>query len=216
MYIIIPFFLILFSALGVLFIIWRKTPALSESISQGQSLNEGVSGVRSVAWKDLFHDFFPEANKGIEKMELKEHAAVWLLEVEKFLRKTRLLFLKIDRLSETLIKKIRRFHLSNRPNKDVLASSPIIKEDATSSYMGVKKKEESSQLDTLKKEEQRLILEIAKNPKDPNLYHVLGDLYFKMNNFEDARESYQAAMELSPGNEELAKKHSQAVEKMIK
>ena len=68
----------------------------------------------------------------------------------------------------------------------------------------------------MKKEEQRLIIEIAKNPKSSSLYETLGDLYVKMNNFTDAKESYEAAIELDPSKEELKKKHSQAVENVLK
>ena len=58
-------------------------------------------------------------------------------------------------------------------------------------------------------------VEIAKNPKDSRLYEVLGDLYVKMNNFSDAKESFEAAMELSPHDEGLQKKYSQVLKKMV-
>ena len=71
-------------------------------------------------------------------------------------------------------------------------------------------------MEDMKREEQRMIIEIAKNPKDAKLYEVLGDLYIKMNNLLDAKESYEAAIELNPHSEELQKKRSQIVEKLVK
>jgi predicted Zn-dependent protease len=58
-------------------------------------------------------------------------------------------------------------------------------------------------------------MEIAKSPKDFILYETLGDLYSKMNNLSDAKESFEAAIELNPNNEVLQKKYSQVVKKMV-
>ena len=65
-----------------------------------------------------------------------------------------------------------------------------------------------------KKSEQRLIIEIAKNPKNPALYEELGDLYTTSRDYRDARESYEAAIELNSTDEELKKKLSSALEKL--
>ncbi|OGN08532.1 MAG: hypothetical protein A3C61_01930 [Candidatus Yanofskybacteria bacterium RIFCSPHIGHO2_02_FULL_39_10] len=59
-----------------------------------------------------------------------------------------------------------------------------------------------------------MIIEIAKNPKDAHLYEVLGDLYIEMENFVDAKESYEASIELSPQNGSLKIKLSEALEKL--
>ncbi len=215
MYIIVPLSLILLSAVGIFWIVWRKIPSLDKLAASDQGFNGANLDIRSGSWKDLFSDFFPEAHEGLEKLKLKEHLVLWLLELEKSLRKMRLFFLKIDRLSESLIKKIRLIHLSNKPYNEVQAKPEIIKRSSVQSA-SIKPREEISQFDLSRKEEQRLILEIAKNPKDPNLYDILGDTYMRMKNFEDAKESYEAAIELNPGNNELLKKRSQAVEKVVK
>ena len=60
-------------------------------------------------------------------------------------------------------------------------------------------------LDQLKKEEQTLIVEIAKSPKDVDLYKKLADIYIEMGNNEDAHEALSAAYNLKPGDEELSK-----------
>ena len=59
-------------------------------------------------------------------------------------------------------------------------------------------------------------LEIDKNPKSATLYEELGDFYAKTENYQDAKESYEAAVELNPSDEALKKKHSQTLEKLNK
>lgn len=166
---------------------------------------------------NMWIDFFPELSKSVNgaSTRLQRYREVWLLELEKLLRRLRILSLRTDRMSDSLIKKIRRF---TERKQDGLHSLPAEIKGTT----GIKNQGLMGQVATedtvgdMKKEEQRLIIEIAKNPKNSSLYEVLGDLYMKMSNFADAKESYEAAMELNPAKEELVKKHSQAVESMVK
>ena len=110
--------------------------------------------------------------------------------------------LKIDRMSDSMIKKIRNF----TERKHVQMPAVKVQEPT-------RKKKETPE--DMKMEEQKLIIEIAKNPKNPDLYEVLGDLYMKMAGYTDAKEAYEAAMALVPSKEELKVKHSQAVEKVL-
>ena len=55
-------------------------------------------------------------------------------------------------------------------------------------------------------------MEIAKNPKNSALYESLGDLYIEMRNYIDAKESYEAAVELNSQSESLKQKLSLALE----
>ena len=66
----------------------------------------------------------------------------------------------------------------------------------------------------LKNEEERLIIEIAQNPKNAALYESLGDLYIEMSNFNDAKESFEAAIELNPQDESIKQKLSSVLEKL--
>jgi len=217
MFLVIPISFIVGSVVVIFVIIKKKMSHLGELNYSSYISGESDSAKNNLGWGSVFLDSFPEVKDGLQKLGLKEHVVVWLLELEKFLRKLRLFFLKVDRLSEALIKKIRGVHLRSMVDKAPMSvSGDISKEGTTSSMVSVKKKEEPSQSSIFKKEEQNLILEIAHNPKNPLLYENLGDLYMRMNNFEDARDSFKAAMELSPNSEELLKKHSQAVEKMVK
>ena len=184
--------------------------------SPSQGFSETDSSFKFVSWQQLFFELFPEIDEGFQKLKLKEHFAIWLVELEKFLRKMRLFFLKIDRLSEVLIKKIRIIHLNHRTEDQAPISDGLVASTRGMSQSAVmaRHKEEQVSAELFKKEEQRLILEIAKNPKDSMLYEALGDLYLKINNLEDAKESFEAAIELAPQNESLKQKLSLILEKL--
>ena len=183
---------------GIFLIVWRKMPYLRKltvtDVQSGQSI-----------WSDLF----PELANGVNSTRLKHYRGVWLLELEKVLRRLRVMSMKMDRTSDSLIKKIRSVTERRHPSTGASGST-------ASPSVVLKTEEQTKQatIDEMKKEEQKLIIEIAKNPKNSSLYEVLGDLYIKMSNFADAKESYEAAIELNPQKEELKKKHSQAVEKL--
>ena len=118
--------------------------------------------------------------------------------------------LKMDRISDSWIKKIRRGN-SLRTRTSVVAEKI---EDAINPISKTQPVPKIT-LEEMKREEQGLIIEIAKNPKDYKQYETLGDLYVKMNNLSDAKESFEAAIELNPLNEELQKKHSRVLKKML-
>jgi len=199
-FILIPLVLILLSATGIFVIIWRKVPYLKKLSVADVQLEPSI-------WAE----FFPELSEKINTIQLKHYREVWLFELEKLLRRLRVLSLKMDRVSGSLIKRIRRF--TERKHHENLQIPPVEIKETNS----IKTKEFVKQeiKKDMRKEEQRLIIEIAKDPKNSSLYETLGDLYVKMGNFPDAKESYEAALALDPQKEELIKKHSQAVEKVI-
>src|SRR3989344_9178074 len=157
---------------GIFFIVWRKMPYLRKltvtDVQSGQSI-----------WSDLF----PELASGVNSTRLKHYRGVWLLELEKVLRRLRVMSMKMDRMSDSLIKRIR--NVTERKHPAGSTSSPQVLPAAV-----LKTEEQTKQAttDEMKREEQRLIIEIAKNPKNSALYDVLGDLYVKMSNFADAKE----------------------------
>lgn len=192
MFIIIPLTLILASVVGISVIVFRKMPYLKKLTPEIE-----VGG-------DILTDLFPELSEGFKSLKLKEYRDMWLVELEKLVRRLRVISLKMDRISDSWIKKIRNGNGSRiiAPvivGKIEVVENPVIKLQAAPEI----------RTEDMKREEQRLIIEIAKNPKDAKLYEVLGDLYIKMNNLSDAKESYEAAIELNPHNEELQKKRSQ-------
>ncbi len=203
MFILVPLILILASVVGVSVIIFRKMPYLNKLTPETHlSTQTGAIG-------DFLADLFPEFSEVVKSLKLKEYGRLWLVELEKFLRKLRVISLKIDRISESWIKKIRRGH-----SFGAATSSIVEKKETTEIPMAKTQPAQKITLEDMKREEQKLIIEIAKNPKDGKLYEVLGDLYIKMNDLSDAKESFEAAIELSPGSELLQKKLSQVVEKL--
>ncbi|GEM_PF-1728080 len=211
MYLVIPLSLILGSALAIAFIIWRKVPYIKKlATAENAAAQEGMELQLAVNFPvALFSRIAPELIEFFKKLKFHEYKEAWLIELEKFLRRLRLMSLRMDRLSDSLISRVRKGY-QNGP-----AAPASDKEESAGS---VKSQEISlpvvNELESLRKEEQRLIIEIAKNPKDSNLYNTLGDLYVKMGEYNDAKESFEAAMELDGQNAELKKKLSSVLEKL--
>ena len=199
-FIFIPLVFVLVSAIGIFFIVWKKMPYLKKLT---------VTDVQS---ESIWSDLFPELANGINSTRLKHYRGVWLLELEKFLRRLRVMSMKMDRMSDSLIKKIRNVTERKHPSAGASPAASAL----PSAVLKIEEQTKQATTDEMKREEQRLIIEIAKNPKNSSLYDVLGDLYVKMSNFADAKESYEAAIELNPAKEELKKKHSQALQNMVK
>ncbi len=204
MFILIPLTLTLVSVVAISFIIFRKMPYLNKLTPETHLPVNGNAG------KVFLADLLPELFNGINGFKFKEYGNLWLVELEKLLRRLRVISLKIDRISDSWIKKIR----SGNNFKTVIPLE-VGRNDFSESVSPKSKIEPTMTTEELKREEQRLIMEIAKNPKDARSYEVLGDLYVKMNNYIDAKESFEAGMELNPNNEVLQKKHSQVVQKMV-
>ena len=202
MYLLVPLILILTSSGGILFIVWRKLPRLKE-LAEAKSSNGSTGGG---GWRVLAYDLCPEIWNWAGSINVKGYTEMWLVEAEKLLRRLRLISLKMARFSGFLIKKIRKRTYSGNGASFSVAE------------IGKDKQEIETKIDDkaeLKKSEQRLIMEIAKNPKNTALYEELGDLYAKMGEHRDAKESYEAAIELNSNSEELKKKLSQALEKLL-
>ena len=211
MFIIIPLALILVSAGGIFFIVWRKLPhlkELTESVQEVQNKTETL-GVVSAGnnWQTLIYDLCPEVLNWAKGIKIEEYKKMWLVETEKLLRRLRLVSLKMDRFSNSLIKKIRKRIYSG--NGSTFSASAV---EGSRDNQDTREKEDKKV--EFKKNEQRLIIEIAKNPKNASFYEELGDLYAKMGDYRDAKESYEAAIELNSNNEELKKKLSIISEKL--
>ncbi len=198
MYLLLPLILILASCLGIAIIVYRKVPYLKKLTPESHEFGSSV-----------FHDFFPELMTWLEQFAAQGYKQRSLVELEKTLRRFRLLSLKIDHMADSLIKKVRRIHVSAALENKVTEEK--FKEETVSLEPRHKTMEEV--LQELKTQEQNLIIEIAKNPKNPQLYEALGDLYLKLNSPEEAKESFEAALELNPHDLSLAKKYSRLLHK---
>lgn len=205
MFIFIPLVLILASVGGILFIVWRKLPRL-EKLAE----TESSSGAIKKDWVNIIYDFCPEIWDWIRGIKIEEYKEMWLVETEKLLRRFRLISLKMDRLFDSLIKKIRKQTFSQNGLTYTARNETKSNNTRPDAEVEEKNKEE------LKKIEQKLILEIAKNPKNLILYESLGDLYVKTESYQDAKEAYEATIELNPQNAELKEKLSQTLERLNK
>ncbi len=206
-YLTIPLSLIFGSVLAIGCIIWRKAPYIKKLSAANLPAQAGLP---KNFWFRLFSEFAPELRETSQKLKFHEYKDTWLIELEKFLRRLRLLSLRIDRLSDSLINKIRRGYQNGNGNS--AASNTV--EKKSSVIQKTEQKPIINNLELFKKEEQRLIIEIAKNPKDSKLYDTLGDMYVKMGEYGDAKESFEAAIELDSNNGELKKKLSIILEKL--
>ena len=213
MFIIIPLALIGVSFLAILVIVWRKLGYLRKLTPEAHEFNHTI-----------FHDFFPELTIALESIQIREYIAIWLHEVEKLIRRIRLLFSKVDRLSDGLLQRIRNIHqrrVAQEAAKEAAeASEESVSKPQAGDYVDVptvqvKSRRSGPDPVALKSEEQRLIVEIAHDPKNPKLYRDLGDVYMKMKNLEDARESFTTSLKFNPGDEVVQKKLAQVLEKLI-
>src|SRR3989344_1951434 len=102
-YLTVPLAILLISFAGITAIIWRKLPYMKKLTLESHDTGG-----------NFIFELAPEARVFSEKIKLKEYKDRFLVELEKFLRRIRLFFLKFDALAESLIKKIRRSHRINR------------------------------------------------------------------------------------------------------
>lgn len=218
MFLIIPLSLVIISIIGITVIILRKKSYLSKLYTLNTAGNGGNVSSSDFSWKTYGGEFFPELQPLLNKIGVKNYKSAWLMEIEKFLRKSRVVFLRFDRISDSMIKRIRKIHLNDKLGGhltgEVRVSNRLESDEELPAVDSAPEKTISPIF--LKNEEERLIMEIAKNPKDARLYQSLGDLYMEMNNFTDAKESFEAAVELDPQNELFKVKLSSALEKIVK
>lgn len=200
MYIFIPLALIVISFIGIGVIVFRKLPYLRKLTPESHEFGSTV-----------FHDFFPEFFAHIGKIHLEEYVAIFLREMEKLVRKIRLFFSRIDRASSDLIAELRSASRKNEKAQAPADTEPLVSEPefpAVNSNIEIRPRKTEPNMVALKAEEQRYIIEIAHHPKNAILYATLGEIYVKMDNLRDAKESFEAAINLDPENEKLKERLS--------
>lgn len=215
MFILAPSLVILISVIGIAIIILRKKTYLNKLYAlnmAGNGSDNSLAKGSKFKMADYGAELFPEIAMLLKKIKIAEHKDMWLMEAEKLLRRTRLIFLRIDRLSDSLIKKIRRVHVNGKLNGSSVDQNLADKEEVRE-YAKLDPAQTISPV-FLKNEEEKLIMEIAKNPKDGKLYEALGDLYVEMENWTDAKESYEASIELIPQDDSIRQKLSSAIGKI--
>ena len=147
-------------------------------------------------------EFLPEVNSFLGNINFQSYRKTYIVGFEKFLRRLRVLSLRIDSFTYNLIAKIKS---SSQKNSEVEQSKPLNKGE-----LNIKTEEEDSRPiiilskeENLEQEEQELILRIARDPKNTKLYKKLGSIYLRLKNYDDAAESFKTALKLNPENEDL-------------
>ena len=208
MYILAPLVTIAVSAAIMIVIVGRKFPYLKKLPVDAAVPESGI-----------VEGFLPEFFYFFKKIDLSFYQDLFFKELEKFLRRLRVVSLKIDSFTKQLIDKIRtKRPAAERPASEVeLAFGKQSQVDESGQKAGtsnigagtVESFEEKQ-----KKEEHALIIEIAKNPKSPELYKKLADLYILEENFSDAVEALETAVKLDPEDRKTAAK-LRAVQKAL-
>lgn len=170
MFLIIPLILIAGSAGAIGYIVWPKIKEVKKS--------EKPPEIKENFWRLIAPEFF----KAWDKIDFHGFKKNVLADYEKFLRRVRILSLKTDNFVNKLLEK--RQKKAGRPEfKEIVFS-----DESKTNMAGFKTKENG------------LIAEIAKNPKDKNLYKTLGALYLENKMLSDAREVFDVVLELDPND----------------
>lgn len=193
MYILIPIGILVLALGGIAYIVVRKFVYLKKLTPEAIS---NPPPTAATFWDGLFIEIIALWRK----INWREYRVVATAESEKILRRLHLIFLKIEALTHNLANRLRR---SKQKQEAKVAAEEAMEEAVMSIAPPIDPKEE----------EQHLIMEIAKNPKDPLLYLRLGDVYLKTEDKENARMSFATVLQLDPENwyarkkvKELAKK----------
>ncbi|MBI2626865.1 MAG: hypothetical protein HYW77_01335 [Parcubacteria group bacterium] len=193
MFIIFPLILILGSIVAIFAIVWRKRIYLRKL--DALEFENGIS-----FWVSMY----PELNEVFNKVQLSKYKDHLLTELEKALRRLRIVSLKIENKVS---------HWLERMPK-VLESTAV----ETNTGNGTTKETTLVNLvvngDDWKKQEQEFVMEIAKSPKNAQLYRKLGALYMKQKLWEDALESLKTAVNLDPEDLESKARLEKVVQKV--
>ena len=176
MYIIIPLVLVGGSLYGIGRIVWPKFRELKAK--------EDLLEIKEDFWHLISPEFFGVWDK-IDFQGFKKNV---LDDYEKFLRRVRIVSLKTDNFVNRLLEKRKK-----------RAPRPEFKEPANS------RDESGLARAYFKTKENNIIAELVKNPKDKNLYKVLGALYLENKMYADAREVFNVVLELDPNDAEAKK-----------
>ena len=208
MFNLILYFLIGFSLIGLGIIVYRKIPLLAR-LSEEEMV---ILGRRRGFTQRL------------REINYKHHWLNLIIYLEKFLRRIKIIFLKIENLLSRWIDRLRRMsQVMTQKSKEwikqrelkrrkIKESSPVgeteeifvkinkgeKKEEVSQSGEESEESEEISIIELNKpiKEEQKWIDLIIENPKNITAYKFLGLLYWRQHNYTDAKASLEMAVKL--------------------
>jgi len=192
MYLFIPLFLFFASLVFVFSIIFRKFGYLKKlSTDHFLMIENGVAK----DFRGFLRQMFFEVFNYFERVNISKHKAGFLTESEKSLRKLRLFFLRMDNLFNSLISRVRDSSVRERASIDRINNLAVEDKNREDRVMV---NNDPYSAENLKKEEHNMIIEIAKDPKNPELYKKIGTLYMRMGQWAYAKESFETALKLDP------------------
>lgn len=152
-------------------------------------LDPGAVKNGPAGFADFSYEMFPEIAAVWTRIFHRENFVKILAEAEKALRKVRIIFMRLDTLMHDLIRSVRT---KTKEQEKILEAEE---------YQSSDKPDEAGESDMVadpREEEQRLIMEIAKDPRNAQLYKKLGVNYMRLNEIDDARQSFEKALKLDP------------------
>lgn len=196
MFFLIPLILALLALIVIAVIVWRKMPYLRKLMPEAHETGD-----------TLLHDFAPELIDRFNAIPWRHYVHRVLVELEKALRRVRLFMLSLDRISDRVIRKVRRVHQETaRQHEEIVAQQ----QEAHEARQEEPDEIDMDDPDQLKQEEQRLIVAIAQNPKDVQLYSRLAQVYMRLQNYTDAIEALEVAAKLNPDDTSISKRLERA------
>ncbi len=198
MFFILPLSLALVSLIGIIVVVYRKMPYLRK-----------LSPEAHPAGQTVIHDYAPELVDWAAAVPWRRFLHNVLVEFEKLLRKGRLLMSSLDRASDKVIRKVRTVHQETAKQEEAIVAQ---REEDAAHLAEEPDKIDMGNLDQLRQEEQRLIVAIAQNPKDIDLFIQLARVYIGLESFGDAAEALEVALKLRPEDENIQKRLKRAQE----
>lgn len=215
------FFLSIFSLLLVaVIIIGRKIPYLKKLPLTETEMKKLASDqvVGSASFLSFLVEFFPELARHKQKFNWRTYQKVFLQETEKLLRRLKVSFLKLERWTNLLINKMQtNGRLRQHPHQEIaeieverlnekLINSQKGKHRLANGLTESELTETNGHLADDRQKEQALIISIARDPKNPELYRQLGEIYFSLNNVTDAIQSWRTVLKLDPEDKRTRRK----------
>jgi hypothetical protein len=205
----ILYFLIFFSLVGLGIIIYRKIPVLARLSEEEMTILDRKRGII----------------QKIREIDYKQHWLNFMIASEKFLRRIKIVFLKIENLLSKCINFLRNHsQIMTRKSKEWIRQremkrrkigkigGDLLGETKDKISIKIDKKEEVvseirkegidgddlpiSELKKPIKEEQKWIDLIVEDPKNITAYKFLGLLYWRQHNYSDAKASLEMAVKL--------------------
>ena len=183
MFLLVPLSIFGVSIIAISYIVLRKFSYLKKL-----STDPETAGVGDITFFEFGRQMFPELFSYFSRVDMAGHKSSLLIEFEKFLRRTRIFFLRVENASNSLIHKIRDSNFETNKSSQKIETREL---DSTTEV-------ETDPILDLNKKEHELIIEIAKNPKNASLYKTLADIYIQMRQWDDARDSILSAIKLNP------------------